>query len=105
MTTRDEIIVMSLDDIGDLLIDADEKVWVDVLDHREALHKAYQSGRNAGLKEAAEVCEGGSFLHDDAPDARFGKACAAAIRARIKGNDDGHKEAESALKQHGGEKV
>lgn len=48
----DEIIVMSLDDIGDLLIDADEKVWVHVLDHREALHKAYQSGRNAGLKEA-----------------------------------------------------
>ena len=30
----------------------------------------------------AKVCEGGNFLHDEAPDARFGKACAAAIRAR-----------------------
>ena len=37
----------------------------------------------AAEREAcAKVCEGGSFLHDDAPDARFGKACAAAIRAR-----------------------
>ena len=30
----------------------------------------------------AKVCEGGNFLHDEAPDARLGKACAAAIRAR-----------------------
>ena len=30
----------------------------------------------------ARVCEGGNFLHDEAPDARLGKACAAAIRAR-----------------------
>ena len=37
----------------------------------------------AAEREAcAKVCEGGSFLHDDAQDARFGKACAAAIRAR-----------------------
>ena len=36
----------------------------------------------AEREECAKVCEGGSFLHDDAPDARFGKACAAAIRAR-----------------------
>lgn len=31
-------------------------------------------------ERAAKVAEGGRFLHDDAPDARFGKACAAAIR-------------------------
>lgn len=30
----------------------------------------------------AKVCENGHFLHDEAADARFGKACAAAIRAR-----------------------
>jgi hypothetical protein len=28
----------------------------------------------------AKVAEGGGFLHDDAPSARFGKDCAAAIR-------------------------
>ena len=38
--------------------------------------------REAEREACAKVCEGGSFLHDDAPDARFGKACAAAIRAR-----------------------
>jgi hypothetical protein len=32
-------------------------------------------------ERCAKVAEGGRFLHDDAPDARFGKACAAAIRA------------------------
>jgi hypothetical protein len=36
--------------------------------------------RRAALEEAAKVAEGGRFLHDDAPDAQFGKACAAAIR-------------------------
>ena len=51
-----------------------------------AMAQAYENGYKAGAaaeREAcAKVCEGGSFLHDDAPDARFGKACAAAIRAR-----------------------
>ena len=37
--------------------------------------------RADALEEAAKVCEGGRFLHDDAPDAIFGKACAKAIRA------------------------
>lgn len=36
--------------------------------------------RYDALEEAAKVCEGGRFLHDDAPDTRFGKACANAIR-------------------------
>ena len=31
-------------------------------------------------EEAAKVAEGGSFLHADAPDAKFGRECAAAIR-------------------------
>lgn len=36
-----------------------------------------------GEREAcARVAEGGSFLHSDSPEARFGKECAAAIRRR-----------------------
>lgn len=35
-------------------------------------------------EECAKVAESGSFLHEDAPDARFGRACAAAIRRRGK---------------------
>jgi hypothetical protein len=37
----------------------------------------------AAEREAcAKVAENGNFLHDDSPEAKFGKACAAAIRAR-----------------------
>ncbi len=37
----------------------------------------------AAEREAcAQVAENGNFLHDDSPEAKFGKACAAAIRAR-----------------------
>jgi len=37
----------------------------------------------AAEREAcAKVAENGRFLHDDSLEARFGKACAAAIRAR-----------------------
>lgn len=37
----------------------------------------------AAEREAcAKVSENGCFLHDDSPEARFGKACARAIRAR-----------------------
>jgi len=36
----------------------------------------------AEMREAAaKVAEEGRFLHDDSPEARWGKACAAAIRA------------------------
>ncbi len=48
----------------------------------------YHLERFAALVAAAEreacakVAENGNFLHDDSPEARFGKACAAAIRAR-----------------------
>ena len=39
----------------------------------------------AAEREAcAKVAESGNFLHDDSPEAKFGKACAAAIRARGK---------------------
>jgi hypothetical protein len=30
----------------------------------------------------AKLCEGGNFLHNEAPDARLAKQCAAAIRQR-----------------------
>ena len=36
--------------------------------------------RTETVEECARVAEGGSFFHDDAPDARFGRECAAAIR-------------------------
>jgi hypothetical protein len=40
-------------------------------------------GAIAAEREAcAKVAENGRFLHDDSPEAKFGKACAAAIRAR-----------------------
>ena len=32
------------------------------------------------IEKDAGIAENGRFLHDDAPDARFGKACATAIR-------------------------
>jgi predicted type IV restriction endonuclease len=38
--------------------------------------------RREGMMEAADIAEGGCFLHDEAPDAIFGKACGKAIRAR-----------------------
>lgn len=38
--------------------------------------------RLAALEEAAQVVEGGSFLHENAPDALWAKACAQAIRER-----------------------
>lgn len=41
-----------------------------------------EAARKEALEEAARIAEGGRFLHDDAPDARFGRACAAAIRRR-----------------------
>ena len=37
-----------------------------------------------GMEAAAKIAEDGRFLHDDAPDARFGKAVAAAIRRAAK---------------------
>lgn len=43
---------------------------------------AYEAGRKDENEACAKVSENGCFLHDDSPEARFGKACAAAIRAR-----------------------
>lgn len=43
---------------------------------------AWQAGAEDEREEIAKVVESGVFLHDDAPDARFGKACAGAIRKR-----------------------
>lgn len=41
---------------------------------------------NEAIAEEREACakvaDDGRFLHDDSPEAKFGKACAAAIRAR-----------------------
>ena len=43
---------------------------------------AYAAGAAAEREACAKVAENGRFLHDDSPEARFGKSCAAAIRAR-----------------------
>lgn len=62
------------------LLDA-EHVLMDLLDRiGRRIAEAVALEREA----CARVAEGGRFLHDDAPDARFGKACADAIRARGK---------------------
>lgn len=55
-----------------------EDRWKDELKRRVAAYgrRCAESMR----EECAEVAENGRFLHDDAPDARFGKACAQAIR-------------------------
>jgi len=47
---------------------------------RDALRKLVAAEREA----CAKVADDGRFLHDDSPEAKFGKACAAAIRARGK---------------------
>jgi hypothetical protein len=52
----------------------DEGALADELDIVEAVE--------AEREACAQVAEGGRFLHDDAPDARFGRECAAAIRRR-----------------------
>ena len=43
---------------------------------------AWEAAANAEREACARVAEGGSFLHENAPDAIFGKACAGAIRKR-----------------------
>ena len=47
-------------------------------EQKAAIADAVAAERNA----CAAVCENGSFLHDAAPTAIFGKECARAIRAR-----------------------
>lgn len=41
------------------------------------------AARDAALEEAARIVEGGSFLHAEAPTARFGREAAAAIRRAL----------------------
>ena len=51
------------------------EAWVQVMleQHKAAVERG-------AVEKCANVAENGCFLHDDAPDARFGKACGAAIR-------------------------
>ncbi len=61
--------------------DAEEQVaaWLDTISEVDSLIK---QARIAEREACAAVCENGSFLHDAAPTAIFGKECARAIRAR-----------------------
>jgi hypothetical protein len=57
-----------------------------VYENEDMFTEAYAGGFAAGAAAEREACakvaESGNFLHDDSPEARFGKACAAAIRRR-----------------------
>lgn len=71
---RDDIIRMAREAGGD-----DWGIFKDFMPELEH----FASLVAAAEREAcAKVSENGCFLHDDSPEARFGKACAAAIRAR-----------------------
>lgn len=63
--------------------DAEAQVvtWLDTISGVDAL---IEQTRIAEREACAAVCENGSFLHDAAPTAIFGKECARAIRARTK---------------------
>ncbi len=56
--------------------------WVAGNRWETALALAYEAGRADENEACAKVVDDGRFLHDDSPEAKFGKACAAAIRAR-----------------------
>jgi hypothetical protein len=83
--TRDDIIRIA------------EKSGIKFRKHLEDFHSPYCDGIYIEEMEAfvqliaaaereacAKVADDGCFLHDDSPEAKFGKACAAAIRARGK---------------------
>ena len=47
------------------------------------LNHAIKQAYNLGIVRSAEIAEGGSFLHENAPDALFGKQVASAIRREM----------------------
>jgi len=55
--------------------------WCDCDSCSGAMRAERKSIYDGALEEAAKISEGGRFLHDDAPDAKLGRACAVAIRA------------------------
>jgi hypothetical protein len=59
-----------------------DRIKFDVYRYMPIVSLAYEAGRKDENEACAKVSENGCFLHDDSPEARFGKACAAAIRAR-----------------------
>lgn len=52
----------------------------DVLDALEAI---VQEARNEAIEECARFVEGGSFLHADAPAAKFARECSKAMRQQL----------------------
>lgn len=48
----------------------------------DSVAQAVAAARLAEREACAKVAENGRFLYDDAPDAKFGRACATAIRRR-----------------------
>ena len=62
------------------LTDKVENVSDDTLHY---LNYAIRQAYILGLGKAAEIAEGGSFLHENAPDATFGREVANAIRREV----------------------
>jgi hypothetical protein len=61
---------------------AEAGLWVTSVERLKAVEKFTELVEAAEREACAKVAENGRFLHDDSPEARFGKSCAAAIRAR-----------------------
>ena len=55
--------------------------WLGDIHPSSTEREIYVAGFNAACEACAKAVEGGRFLHDDAPDAKWAKACAAACRA------------------------
>jgi len=80
---------MTRDDIIRMAREAGVKTSLFVLDGKDSgyfcLFERFAAIVAAAERDAcAKVADDGRFLHDDSPEAKFGKACAAAIRARGK---------------------
>jgi hypothetical protein len=59
---------------------------IGVTPNRDRLIKFAEMVSASEREACAKVCENGHFLHEEAPDALFGKACTAAIRLRSNSN-------------------
>ena len=64
-----------------LVYASDSPDCIEAVAMAQAALRSPAPGAEAMREAAAKVAEGGRFLHDDSPEARWGKACAAAIRA------------------------
>lgn len=85
MIDREDIIHMAreagwrVDSEGEILEGDGWHIQTDIVERFAELVRAEER------EACAKVADDGRFLHDDSPEAKFGKACATAIRARGQG--------------------